>query len=482
MKHRILALLLCLVLISSALFLTACELGSSKTEKDGEVEVTASKLGSFIAGVDKVRKGGLTADMTIKETISDSGWTKVVNTSSKLKYNNGRFTLAETGKIKYTYSGDTQEYDYTGETYFDGSVFATMTASNGKLYKEIYLLDEEVDDLRDEFASSEETAWIADLLGGEGFDALPWLDSVLGLIDFAKAAELVLPSLGGRFKMEKKDGAYLVTFDSDAAVDAEIALLNTVKKNLNGKASDLFDALLGTGKFAGLKTELAKYHGSDRFSDLLPKLETALADSGLNVDGVYDFFAAKVNENRSDSDKMTGKQLKQKLLDKCGEMTVNDVIALGAEEIDLEGHFDPKTGEFVFQEDVSPTYDDILAAVNAFEGWTAKQAIGLMTGNGENWDKINAEGKRIDIADIIDDAVSEANEYKEAYNAKVTVTCDGKFVPTAVSETVSINTAGMDDDGVTVATLTLTAEVKSDVTVEPSAILQAEIDKVKAGK
>ena len=118
MKTRILALLLCLLLVASACLMTACGKKNKEVADDEEREVA---LASFMKGVESIRKGGVVFTGTIKGTSTDHHWndetgemelkTEDIDLKLSLKYNNETFDAVAEGKA----GGDSGKF----EIYFD---------------------------------------------------------------------------------------------------------------------------------------------------------------------------------------------------------------------------------------------------------------------------------------------------------------------------------------------------------------------------
>ncbi|MBP5609860.1 MAG: hypothetical protein J6X72_00765 [Clostridia bacterium] len=494
MKSRILALLLCLVMLASVCLMTAC--GKKK-----EVEITdeterTEALGSFLKGIDEIRKGGMVATGSVK------GYTTEKKEDGSISRDDIDLTLA----LNYfnqtfdaTASGTTNGKAGTFEAFFNGTVFATIsTEGNGKPEYDVQ--------------------FVSDLMGKAPLaldaETTALLDQILALIDLDKVAENLAASTDGILVVKKKGSDYVVSMSSDAFFDEAIRILNIVKNSGEGTVGELIDALLGEGTSEKIMTELGAISGTDKLVDLLPKLEAALSDLGIKVDAAYD-LAAKL----SMGEEATGAQFKQLLTGMLGQMTLDDGFAfvynkisemIGAmfssmfnsafgdededgAEVEVAPMQSPEPAgepagegeeeEEEEEESGAPTWAYIYGMIEGFVSAKVNDAFGMIFGSEK--DETTGAPKPFDVSAEVTPIIGYAAALKTAIQFSATVTCNKKLVPKKAEISLSVNTtdlpAEMEMDAAEL-TLTINAEIKSSVTVAPSAALQTAINDETAKK
>lgn len=477
MKSRILALLLCLVLVASALLMTACG-GKNKLTEVADAEERTEALGGFLRGIDAIRKGGVTATGSISGYVTDkkedgSSVREEINLNLSLNYYNQTFDA--------TASGTADGVAGTFEAFFDGSVFAVISVEGDDEpeYEVTFLsgLTENAP-IPVPVALDQETAEL--------------VNQILALIDFDKVAANLNAAAGSAVSIQKNKSSYVVSVSSDALFAAAISTLNVIKGSGDKTVGELLDALLGAGTSEKLLAELGAIQGTDKLVTLIPKVEALLSDLGLNVDATYEFIAKQM-------DNATVEQLKAFIEGMLGEMTLDDGIEyvynlivqmissmfdsmfdsmFGGENGTVTANDGQNPGEDDSEEESgAPTWAYIYGMIESFVSGKVNETFGMFFGT--ETDETTGEAIPFDIDAEVTPIIGYAEALKNAIQFNATVTCDKNLVPTKVSFTASVDTTGLPADmEVDPAKLTVTvnAEVKSSVTVAPSAGLQAKID------
>ena len=122
MKKRLLAFLLCLILVVSSFLFTGC----GKKEKEvTDPEERETAIAGFIKGVEALRNGGVVATGSVKGFSTEKDGTRNdVDLSLTLNFNNGKIQAVATG----TADGTAGTY----ELFFDNEVFASLSTEDGK--------------------------------------------------------------------------------------------------------------------------------------------------------------------------------------------------------------------------------------------------------------------------------------------------------------------------------------------------------------
>ena len=339
MKTRLLAFLLCFVLVLSACLMTAC---GSKKKSSGEttestsadpVEVTDPEarqvaLASFLKGVAAARESGAIFSGSLKgqstESVrdeqgekTDAKKTEAFDLALDLKYMDGKFVATATGTV----DGETGKF----ECYFDGTLIGMLSTGDKKPAGEESEEDKPdgnvifLDDIADKIPMG--TA----LPAGEDGDYTAVLDTIVGFLDLEKIAANVSAATANVITIVVGPTSVKVTVTSDAIFAEVLRILNIVKNAGDKKISAVIDEIAGAGTFAKLKTTLEKYHGTDTMDTVLPDLEKALNDAGIKVDAVYAFAAQMMSSEES---AMTVEQLKEMINGYLVELTVNDAIGM----------------------------------------------------------------------------------------------------------------------------------------------------------
>ncbi|MBO4284364.1 MAG: hypothetical protein J5958_07065 [Clostridia bacterium] len=492
MKSRILALLLCLVLIASACLMTACGKKKNTTAETepAAVEVTDDAarqvaLAAFLKGIDAIRKGGVTFTGTLVGSSTEKNEEGALVTdnfdlSLDLKYNAEKFDAVATG----TAGSDSGTF----EAYFDGSLFAILSTEDGKSDGSVYFIDD--------FAGFVPGGA---MLAGEDDDYTAIFDQILALIDFDKVAANVNAAAKGAVVIKTNGTTYTVSVSSDALFDFEIATLNILKDSGDKTVAELFDALVGEGSFAKLQATLAKFSGTSKVSELIPELEAALTDAGIKVDALYEFLAPYLG--------VTGEgvvnQVKSMLTGMTSELTIDDAISMVVEKVQqmigsmfgmgekqnypdeyqvAEQYQSAPGGEPATSEEPAPTTGEAGPELNY------ATIVGMITTYSEM--KVNDliaglnKVESFDISAETDPVIAEISGLKEAIKFNVTVTCDATLNPTKIDLNATVDSsklpAEMQEEGESQNfTLTVSAEIKSSVDVAPSTAMQAKIDEVK---
>ena len=502
MKTRLLAFLLCFVLVLSACLMTAC--GGSKNDKVVEVtedEARETALASFFQGIDALRHGGIVITGSVKGSATetdDAGEKKTypIDLNLTLNYNDEKFDAVAEG----TSNGEDGRF----EIYFDGTLVGLIgRGGEEEPDGEVHFLDEEVAKLPiPGLTPDEEGAYTA------------ILDQIAGLIDFEKVAANVSNATKGVIVVSTKGKNYVITASSDGLFDVALNTLNILKNSGDKTVAELLDALCGEGASEKLLAELGEIQGTDKLVDLLPKVEGVLSDLGLKVDALYDLLAKTFM-----GDEATGEQLKAFIVTALGEMTVDEGIEYlfnmisemlgsiigsifdsmfdnGAENEEIgEGEVEPmnsadpaaagavdgETDGETDEESGAPTWAMICGMIQGFLAGNVNDSFGTFFGTDK--DETTGEPIPFDIATEVEPAIAAVTALKDAIKFNVTVTCDGKLNPTAVDLTLSVDTEKFPEDmGADPAnvTLTLSAKIKDNVTVTPSEAMAAQIADAKA--
>ena len=510
MKTKLLALLLCFVLVASLFLMSACNFGKKKgndsTSTDApaaDVEVTDEQarqlaIAAFLKGVDAIRKGGidftgtLTGSSTEKvekdepegegEEAEPEFKTENFDFSLNLKYNNEKFYAVATapeGKF---------------EAYYDGELFALLSTEGEEVDGTVFFLDDFVDEIP-----------FVPALVGEGEDYSAIIDKVLALFDLDKIAANVTASSAGVVTIKTNGTTYTVSVSSDAMFDAAAGIVNILKDSGDKPASALFDALLGAGSFAKLQATLEKYSGTDTLDTILPDLEQVLADLGIKVDALYEFIAPFFGIEATES--MTaGEQMKAFASGTLAEMTVNDALGMvmdffgsnekapdkgydegAVEPLQSEGPgAEPAAEE---EEEIGMTYEAIVAMILGYAEMNVNDLIPMLDEMDEEPDEGEEEQTPVpfDIATEVAPALEYIAALKEAFKLTVSVTCDARLNPTNVALSLVIDTTGLPEDlqdegEVTQINLTINAEIKSNVDITPSEAMQAKIAAEEAAR
>lgn len=494
MKTRILAFLLCLLLVASACLMTAC--GNKKSKEVADAEEREVALASFMQGVESILAKGVVVTGTLKGTSTEkdeTGAPKTENIDLKLtlKYNNGKFDAQAEG----TAGKDSGKF----EIYFDGKLVGTLALDENDVADgEVHFLDDEAAKLPFTVAAD------------DGVVAI--LNQVLALIDLNKVAANISAAAKDVISIKTNGKTYTVTVSSDAIFDLALAKLAILKDSGNMTVAELIDALCGEGVSAKLLAELGAIQGSDKLVTLLPKVEAALADLGLNVEATYDFVAKTMM-----GEDATGEQLKAFLVNVLGDMTLDDGIEYVFKMIsDMIGSIFQSIFDSMFDNGEEETGEGEVEPMNAAgpeatgatgetgtegEGeddeesgaptWAYISGMlqGLLTGKvndsfgaffGTDKDETTGEPIPFDISKEVEPAITAVNGVKDAIKFSVTVTCDKKLNPTSVELTASVDTSklpeDMQEEGEAVQVeLSVSADVKSSVEVVPSTAMQAQI-------
>lgn len=491
MKSRILAFLLCLVMLASVCLMTAC--GKKKEVEVTDEEQRTEALGSFFKGIDEVRKGGMVATGSVKgyttEKKEDGSIAREdIDYKLVLNYFNQTFDA--------TASGTTNGKSGTFEAFFNGTVYATVsTEGNEKPEYDVQFVSDKMETMP--LALDEETTAL--------------IDKIVALIDLDKVAENLSAPTDGLLVVKKKGSDYVISVSSDALFDEAIRILNIVKNSGEGTVSELIDALLGEGTSAKLMEELGAISGSDKLVDLLPKLEAALSDLGIKVDAAYDLAAKTMM-----GEEATGAQAKQLLTATLGQMTLDDGFAYvynkisqmigsifssmfssitgGGNDKEPDVEVSPMQsaepagepvgatageGENEEKEEGSgaPTWAYIYGMIQSFATAKVNDAFGMIFGTEK--DETTGAPKPFNVSAEVTPIIGYAAALKTAIQFSATVTCNKNLVPKKAEVSLTVNTTGlpaeMEMDAAEL-TLTIKAEFKDSVTVAPSAALQTAIN------
>ena len=464
MKNRLLALLLCLVLIASLFAMTAC--GTKKNSEVTDDEEREIALASFMKGVESIRKGGITVTGTLKGSSTDKDETGALKTENidltlSLKYNNEKFVAVAEG----TAGDETGKFEF----YFDGETVGMLSTEGDKTEGDVYFLEDAAQMLPDSFAFLAE-------------DYSEIIDQVLALIDLDKVAANISAATKDVVSIKTNGKTYTVTVSSDAIFDSVLNTLNILKNSGDKKVSVLIDELAGEGTFAKLQATLEKYDGTDTIASILPDLEAALTDLGIKVDALYAFIGQFMGVTGEDGEDV-GVQVKAQLTVALSNMTLNDVVVMLAGKLGLGfGANEPyqsevpgevgATGGDDDDEEAALTYEDLVQMILSFADMKVNDLFAML-GAGEG-------DEPFDIATETAEAIETVSAVKEALKFNLSVTCDKKLNPTSVELTASVDTsklpADMVDEGeVTKLDLSISAEIKSSVEVAPSTAMAAKI-------
>ena len=454
MKNRLLAFLLCLILIVSSFLFTGC--GKKKETEVTAPEERQAALAGFLRGVEALREGGIVFTGSLKGSSTKDGKESAFDLSLALNYSNKVFQA--------TTSGIADGKNGTSELYFDNVLLATLSTEDGAEAKsDVIILDDVFGKLPAlELPFDKIGAFpAAKLQLGKDGNYSGVVDRMIGLLDLDKIAERINAAPSGVLVIMKSKSNYKIIVTSDAIFDAVIATLNTVKASGEKTVGELFDELIGVGLFEQLKAELEKHSGTDKVDTLLPNLEALLSDCGINVDAVYQYAAESIGMTGENA----GKQMQTLLQNAFAQMTVNDALALVESTVKSQLHIGTESAEPL-------TYESIKEEILSFADATLNDLIVSLAGPG------------FDLSAEIDAAIANVQAIKEAVKFDMTVTCDKKLNPTNFEWNASVDGTKLPDkmkEDVNF-TLNVTAEVKSAVTVAPSAALQAKIDDAKAKK
>ena len=490
MKSRILAFLLCLVLVASGCLMTAC--GKKKTtpaatEAPVAVEVTDDTarqvaLAAFFKGIDAIRKGGVTftgkfAGSSTEKNEEGALVTENFDLTLDLKYNAEKFDAVASGTAGAS-SG-------TFEAYFDGTLFAIFSTEGEESDGSVFFIDDYAG-----FVPG------GTMLAGDNGDYTAAIDKILALIDLDKLAAKINTAAKGAVVIKTDGTSYSVSVSSDALFDVEIAMLNVMKNSGDKTVAELFDALVGEGSFAKLQATLEKFSGTSKVSELIPEVEAALTEIGVKVDALYEFLAPVFGVTGEDA----ANQVKATLTGMASDLTIDDAIALATEKVtqmigsmfggeknapesqsveqyqsaapgaELEGEGESSESE---EPQMELNYASIVGMIMNVAEMKVNDAIAALN-------KVES----FDISTETDPVIAEMTGLKAAVKCNLTVTCDARLNPTKVDLTASIDSsklpAEMQEEGESQNfTLTVSAEIKSSVEVAPSAALQAKINEVK---
>lgn len=470
MKSKILALLLCFVLVASLFLMSACSFGKKSSGEDAGTEVADEQarevaMGSFLKGIEAIRKGGIVFTGTLKGTSTEKDETGAPKTESidltlTLNYSNETFDAVAEG----TAGGDSGKFEF----YFDGETVGMLSTEGDKSEGDVYFVDDFAEDVPEALSG----------LFASGEEYTEFVDQLMALIDFDKVAANISSATKDVVSIKIDGKTYVVSVSSDAIFDAATAIVNTVKDSGDKTVAELFDALVGEGSFAKLQETLQKYSGTDTLDTLIPDLEATLADLGIKVDAAYAFAAETMGLTGDDA----VDQLKALINGKLSDMTINDAIAMvsglfggsgKAEQYQMAVPGSVGTTGETDGEESGMTYEAIVAMVAGYSQMKVNALLGSITGN-----------PTFDIAETVAPALDYIAAFKEAIKFKVSVTCDSKLNPTKIKLTASIDTTKLPEDmqeegEVTQIELSISAEVKS-VTVAPSAAMAAKIADEKA--
>ena len=492
MKSRILAFLLCLVLVASGCLMTAC--GKKKTtpaatEAPAPVEVTDDAarqvaLAAFFKGIDAIRKGGVSftgkfAGSSTEKNEEGAFVTDNFDLTLDLKYNNEKFDAVATGT-----AGDSSG---TFEAYFDGALFAILSTEGEKSDGSVFFIDD--------FAGFVPGGM---MLAGDGGDYTAALDKILALIDLDKLAAKINSTAKGAVVIKTDGTSYSVSVSSDALFDVEIAMLNVIKGSGDKTVAELFDALVGEGSFAKLQATLEKFSGTSKVSELIPEVEAALTEIGVKVDALYEFLAPVFGVTGEGA----ANQVKATLTGMAADLTIDDAIALATEKVTqmigsmfggeknapeqyqgVEQYQSAPGGEPAASVEPAPTTGESGPEMNY------ATIVGMITTYSEM--KVNDliaglnKVESFDISTETDPVIAEMTGLKAAVKCDLTVTCDATLNPTKIELTASLDSsklpADMQEEGESQNfTLTVSAEIKPSVDVAPSTAMQAKINEVKA--
>jgi len=369
MKTRLLALLLCLVLVASALLMTACG-GSKKDDSTDaatdaatspaadkgtaaatgsgaapadtaavtgngdtaeEEAARAAALGNFLKGIEQASEGGIAFTGTIKgthtftnhnwETNTDERQTETIDLNLALNYFQYVLDATMSGTV-----GDGDNVDV--EFFYDGELVAvysnTPEEEEGPAY-EVYFLE----DVLSDFSGAADLPSL--VMTDTDADFAASMEEFAKLFDYDKLGVSANALTKNVLVFEQvNENTYKVSFVSDKVFDAALNLLNVVKANKDGTVGELIDALFGAGTVDKIKAELDKYHGSDKLKDILPDLEKTLGDLGLKVDDAYAYAADLFNQftGATGEEAMDGEGMREMVISLCAELTVNDAISM----------------------------------------------------------------------------------------------------------------------------------------------------------
>ena len=483
MKKRLLAFLLCLILVVSSFLFTGC----GKKEKEvTDPEERETAIAGFIKGVEALRNGGVVATGSVKGFSTEKDGTRNdVDISLTLNFNNGKFQAVATG----TADGNAGTF----ELFFDNEVFASLSTEDGKTEADVDFIDEDL--AKSSFGSR---------LKDEDGDFSTLIDQILALVDVDKLAAKINAASAELVVIKKTKSGYKITVSSDAIFDVVLATLNTLKNSGDKTVAELIDELAGAGTFEKLKTELEKHSGTDLVSSMIPDLEALLADAGLNVNAAYELagrtFLGLTGDNVAD-------QMRAMVNSLIGSMTVNDVIAMAFDTLyeSMADFFGGDSVEYAQAEQYQSAAPGVGASEGEGEGegedaaeqkpeMTYEAFIEMLLGLAGQ--KVNQVGAflaamdsdeapaQFDVAVELAPAIADVTAVKDAVKFDLTVTCDKKLNPTELNLNFSFDGSKLPEDAkedVNV-TLSVTAQVKSSVTVAPSAELLAKIDDAKAKK
>ena len=471
MKTRLLALLLCFVLIASLFVMTAC--GTKKNSEVTDDEEREVALASFMKGVESIRKGGITVTGTLKGSSTDKDETGALKTENidltlSLKYNDEKFVAVAEG----TAGDETGKFEF----YFDGETVGMLSTEGDKTEGDVYFLEDAAQMLPDSFAFLAE-------------DYSEIIDQVLALIDLDKVAANISAATKDVVSIKTNGKTYTVTVSSDAIFDSVLNTLNILKNSGDKKVSVLIDELAGEGTFAKLQTTLEKYDGTDTIASILPDLEAALTDLGIKVDALYAFIGQFMGLTGED----VGVQVKAQLTVTLSDMTLNDVVVMLSGKLGLDamfgsGEYEPYEANMPTsiggiedgdddEEEAALTYEDLVQMILSFADMKVNDLFAML-GAGEG-------DEPFAIATETAEAIETVSAVKEALKFNLSVTCDKKLNPTSVELKASVDTsklpADMVDEGeVTKLDLSISAEIKSSVEVAPSTAMAAKIADEKA--
>lgn len=416
MKTKLLAFLLCLVMLGSVCLLTACGVGgnSSDTTTDATTEAPATEapasypeVASLLKGVDAVRKSGMTFTGSFTVPAED------VDYSMNGDYLAGKFRVLTEDKCL-----DEGEYDKY-ETVFDGAGFYWLNEWGDERYSDddfdAVIVGDMLDYALDDKMVTVFTALFSpsSLFSLDKVDYTKVFDKLVSRIDLDDVAELIGPLVSKISPSQNADLTYTASFTSDAFFAAVEADLKDAKAIGEKTVEALFDSVVGNGAFAQIKTVLNQYNGTDKVSDLIPAVESALAESGIQANDVYDLVAEYIPAE------ITGEQIRALLTEKLADWTIDDAISYAlAMAMDSEFPTDAEGSGATLN------YAAVLGMIDQYAGAKLNELIKTATG--------------YNAVEMIDTAITVLNVCKKVCRFQLTFDFDREFVPTKMNQTFSI--------------------------------------------
>ena len=245
-------------------------------------------------------------------------------------------------------------------------------------------------------------------------------DKLVSRIDLDDVAELIGPLVSKISPSQNADLTYTASFTSDASFAAVEADLKDAKAIGEKTVEALFDSAVGTGAFAQIKTVLNQYNGTDKVSDLIPAVESALAESGIQANDVYDLVAEYIPAQ------ITGEQIRALLTEKLADWTIDDAISYAlAMAMDSEFPTDAEGSGATLN------YAAVLGMIDQYAGAKLNELITMATG--------------YNAVEMIDTAITVLNVCKKAYRFQLTFDFDQQYVPTKMNLTFSIDAKEIPD-------------------------------------